>query len=76
MMTKAKNLKKLFFQSEIKLAIKDLEVQNKQLYFKDCLFVLDNNELKLCIFKDHHNSSIQEHSKHKNIYAKLLKKYF
>jgi vesicle coat complex subunit len=63
-------------KKEIKLVMKDIEIFNDRLYYKSRLFILGFDELKLHFLKKYHDSLLQNHSKYKYMYIKLLKNYY
>ena len=79
MKTKFENLRKLFekiLREGFKLALKNLKIHEERLFYRERLFVSHCDKLKLHLLKNHHDSSIHEHSGYREMYVKLLENYF
>ena len=48
--------------------MKDLRVDKEKLYIKDRLYIPDNDELKVCVLQQHHDSPEQGHLGYKSIF--------
>ena len=79
MKAKFENFRKLFekiLKKNFKLTLKNLKIREKRLFYKKRFFVSHCDKLKLHFFRNHHDPSIHEHSKYREMYVKLLKNYF
>ena len=76
---KACSLQKLLtvlIKKGIVLSIKDLKIENKQLYVKNRMYVLENEALQLHLLQQHHNFSIHGYTRYKAMYQKIQVNYF
>ena len=69
-MTKVDSLRKLPSEilKKIKLSMGDFRVDKDKLYVKDRLYIPDNNELKICVLRQHHDPPEQVHLGHKTLF--------
>ena len=61
---------------KIKLAMKDLKIQNNQFWISNQLYVSDHKLFWLKILELHHLITITEHSESRKMYQNLLQNYF
>ena len=52
----------------IRLSMEDLKIENKQLYMKNRMYVLENKPLQLFLLQQYHNPPIHDHSEYKTMY--------
>lgn len=79
MKAKSENLRKFLekiLKEDFKLALKNLKIRERQLFYRKRFFVSHCDKLKLHFFKNHHDPPIHEHSEYREMYVKLLKNYF
>ena len=58
-------------QKGIRLSMRDLKIESKQLYVKNRMYVLENKALQLHLLQQHHNSPIYSHPEYKALYQKI-----
>ena len=78
MTTKVDDLQKLPSKilKKVKLSMEDFRIDRDKLYIKRRLYILENNELKVCVLRQHHNSPEQGYPGHKTMFRSIQNRYF
>ena len=61
---------------KIKLSMGDFRMDRDKLYVKKRLYIPDNNELKICVLRQHHDSLEQGYSSYKIMFRSMQNRYF
>ena len=56
---------------KVKLSMEDFRVDKDKLYVKKRLYIPEDNKLKVCVLRQHHDSPEQGHSGYKTMFRSI-----
>ena len=59
-----------------KITLSEYTEVNKQLHYRECVYIPDHHPLRLHLCKEHHDISVAEHSEKAKIYELLIHNYY